>query len=145
MKWYFDSSIFVAAAVNSHPQYGDAIRVLKELVADRHQGFVSGHSLAEVFAVLTRTPFHQRPSMAQVMQSIESLILVPMALVTLTGSEYEAVIRRCIENEWTGGRVYDAIHVECAVKSDCDRVYTLNVKHFVALSPSALTGKILLP
>ena len=83
--------------------------------------------------------------MAQVMQSIESLILVPMALVTLTGSEYEAVIRRCIANEWTGGRVCDAIHVECSVKSDCDRVYTLNVKHFVALSPSTLTGKILSP
>ena len=78
MKWYFDSSIFVAAAVNTHPHYAVAIRILKELVANRHQGFVSGHSLAEVFAVLTRAPFPQRPSMAQVMQSIESLILGPI-------------------------------------------------------------------
>ena len=47
----------------------------------------------------------------------------------------------------TGGPVdvYDAIHVECAVKSDCHRVYTLNAKHFVELSPASLTGKILSP
>ena len=134
MKWYFDTSVFVAAAVNTHPQYGDAIRVLKEWVAGRHQGIVSGHSLAEVYAVLTRTPFRNRPSVLQVMQSIESLMLSQMNLVTLTGAEYEGVIRRCAANGWTGGRVYDAIHVECAVKSDCDRLYTFNMKDFVALS-----------
>ena len=45
MKWYFDTSVFVAASVNTHPHYIQAISVLKELVTDHHEGYVSGHSL----------------------------------------------------------------------------------------------------
>ena len=145
MKWYFDTSVFVAAAVSTHPQYTDAVKVLMELVAGRHHGIASGHSLAEVYAVLTRTPFRNRPSVVQVMQAIESLMLSRIELVTLTGAEYEAVIRRCAANGWTGGRVYDAIHVECAAKSDCDRLYTFNMKDFVTLSPPALAQKLASP
>jgi predicted nucleic acid-binding protein len=145
VKWYFDTSVFVAAAVNTHAHYPGAIRVLKELVAGGHQGFASGHSLAEVYSVLTRAPFRNRPAPSQVMQSIASLMLGPVELVTLGGGEYEAVIRRCAANGWTGGRAFDAVHVECAAKSGCDRLYTFNVRDFAALSPAGLAEKVISP
>lgn len=145
MKWYFDTSVIVAAAVQSHPQYSPAIAVLKELVADRHQGYVSGHGLAEVYAVLTRTPFVPRLAPDQVMRSIETLMLSGMERIALTGAEYEAVIRRCAGNGWTGGRVFDAIHVQCAQKTECDRLYTFNTKDFTALSPAELVAKVVSP
>jgi predicted nucleic acid-binding protein len=145
VKWYFDTSVFVAAAVTTHPHHGPAIAVLKELLSDGHRGLVSAHSLMEVYSVLTRTPFPRRLSATQVMASVESLILKPMELVALTGAEYEAIVRNCAANGWGGGRVFDAVHVACAAKSACDRLYTFNVQDFVALSPLDLAQKVMLP
>jgi hypothetical protein len=108
-------------------------------------GYASGHSLVEMYSVLTRAPFCNRPSATQVMESIESLVFGHMELITLTGGEYQAVVRRCAANAWTGGRTFDAIHIECAIKIGCDRLYTFNIKDFVALSPAGLAEKVFSP
>ena len=34
-----------------------------------------------------------------------------------------------------GARVYDALHLQCAKKAGCDRIYTFNVRHFRQLAP----------
>ena len=145
MKWYFDTSIFGAAAVETHPHNARALAVLDAMESLGNRGYVSGHSLAEVYSVLTRTPFPQRLRTDWVMQSLETLIIATMELVTLTGAEYQKVIRRCAAQGWTGGRVFDAVHIECAIKSDCDQLYPFNGKDFVALSPPGLAGKVTLP
>lgn len=145
MKWYFDTSVFVAAAVNTHPHHNAAINILKELVEDGHQGLVSGHSAAEIYSVLTRAPFPDRHSVEQLMDAMQSLVFSRMEMVTLTGAEYETVVRRCAANGWLGGKVYDAVHVACALKSGCDRLYTFNTKDFLTLSPPELAQRVRAP
>jgi hypothetical protein len=44
-----------------------------------------------------------------------------------------------------GGLVFDALHLHCAEKAQCDRIYTFNVKDFRALAPDALVAKIAAP
>jgi predicted nucleic acid-binding protein len=57
MRAYFDTAVLVAACIEPHPHYEQSIRALKSVREKRIEGHVSGHVLAEVYSVLTRTPF----------------------------------------------------------------------------------------
>ncbi len=57
MRLYFDTSVLVAFAVQGHAHHAAAYTALEQMVRGRHHGYVSSHGLAEVYAVLTRTPF----------------------------------------------------------------------------------------
>lgn len=52
------------------------------------------------------------------------------------------VVHHCATTGWAGGKVHDAVHLRCAQKAGCDRIYTFNVKDFRALAPSGLQDKI---
>jgi predicted nucleic acid-binding protein len=145
VSWYFDTSILVPAAVTGHPHNAPALAVLEELLTKKRRGFISSHSLTEVYSVLTRTPFNPPVYPSEAWQIIEQMILPHMQMVTLTPREYQEVVRNCAVNGWAGGRVHDAVHLRCAQKADCDRIYTFNVKDFRALAPVELAGKIAAP
>src|SRR3984885_9706524 len=145
VNWYFDTSVVVSAAVARHPHHGPALAVLEEQVQRRHRGFLSAHSLTEIYSVLTRTPFRPPLYPSEAWQIIEQMILPHMELVTLTAKEYKEVVHHCAANGWVGGRIHDAVHVRCAQKAACDRIYTFNVKDFRALAPPALADKVSAP
>lgn len=145
VTWYFDTSVLVPAAVTKHPHNGPALAVLEELVSRKHRGVISAHSLTEVYSVLTRTPFKPPLYPSEAWQIIEQMILSYMELVTLTAKEYREVVLRCAASGWAGGKVHDAVHLRCAQKADCDRIYTFNVKDFRALAPDGLAEKIAAP
>jgi hypothetical protein len=44
-----------------------------------------------------------------------------------------------------GAIVFDALHLRCAQKSACDRIYTFNVKDFRGLAPDGLQSRIVSP
>ena len=145
LNWYFDTSVLVPAAVTHHPHNAQALALLEELVSRKHRGYISAHGLTEVYSVLTRTPFIPPLYPSEAWQIIEGMILPHMALVTLTPAEYRDVVHHCAISGWAGGRVHDAVHLRCAQKVGCDRVYTFNVKDFRALAPSGLADKIAVP
>lgn len=145
MKWYLDTSVLVAAAISRHPHHPPALGILKELASARHEGFVSAHSLAEFYSVLTRAPFKPPLYPGEVWQIIEAMVIPALELVTLTSKEYKDVIHRCALGGWLGGRVHDAVHLGCAQKAECDRIYTFNVKDFRALAPAELAARITQP
>jgi predicted nucleic acid-binding protein len=145
VNWYFDTSVVVAAAVTRHPHNVPALAVLEELVGRKHRGYISAHSMTEVYSVLTRTPFKPPLYPAEAWQIIEEMILPHMELVTLTPKEYREVVRHCAVNGWVGGKVHDAVHLRCAQKAGCDRVYTFNVKDFRALAPPELADRVAMP
>lgn len=135
MKAYFDSAVLVAASVADHPHHSQAIAVLrlvrnKEIV--RH---VSGHNPAEAYAVLTRAPFTPPIYPAEAWKLLSENVLPFFQNVTLTPTMYRETIQECSESGWIGGRVHDALHLHCAKKAGCDRIYTFNVRHFRLLAP----------
>jgi len=145
MNWCFDTSVLVPAAVTRHSHNAAALAALEELVGRKHRGFISAHSLAEVYSVLTRTPFKPSIYPSEASQIIEEMILPHMEMVTLKPKEYQEVVRYCAASGWVGGRIDDAIHLRWPQKAECDRVYTFNVKDFRALAPAGLADKISAP
>ena len=145
VNWYFDTSVLVPAAVTNHPHNAPALAVLEELVSRKHRGFISAHSLTKIYSVLTRTPFKPPLYPSEVWFIIEQMILPHMELVTLTGEEYREVVLQCSISGWVGGRVHDAIHLRCAQKAGCDRIYTFNIRAFRTMAPQNLADKIAAP
>jgi predicted nucleic acid-binding protein len=68
-----------------------------------------------------------------------------MTLVSLDESEYVDIVRRAAREGWIGGRIHDAIHLQCAAKMKCDRVYAFNVRDFRAVAPERLADRIAAP
>ena len=115
------------------------------MVSRKHRGCISAHSLTEVYYVLTRTPFKPPLYPSEAWQIIEEMILPHMELLTLTPKEYREVVRYCATSGWAGGRIHDAVHLRCAQKAGCDRIYTFNVKDFRALASPDFADKISAP
>jgi predicted nucleic acid-binding protein len=55
--------------------------------------------------------------------------------VALTPAMYRETIQECAEDGGIGGRIYDVLHLYCAKKAGCDRIYTFNIRHFRQLAP----------
>jgi predicted nucleic acid-binding protein len=135
MKVYFDTAVLVAASVAGHPHHSQSILSLESVRAKKLEGLVSGHGLSEVYAVLTRAPFSPAIYPAEAWKLLEENILPYFEIVTTTPQMYWETIRECAGKGWIGGRIYDALHLRCARESECDRIFTFNVRHFQQLAP----------
>jgi predicted nucleic acid-binding protein len=135
MRVYFDTAVVVAASIARHPHYGQSDTALESVREKKIEGFVSGHGLSEVYSVLTRTPFNPPIHPALAWRLLEEDVLPYFNIVTITPQMYRDTIRDCADNGWVGGRVHDALHLRCARKADCERIYTFNVRHFQQLAP----------
>lgn len=145
MRWYFDTSVLVAATVSTHVHHARAKSALTALHEGKHRGCLSTHGLTELYSVLTGTPFKPTVHPIHALKAIEDQIIGHMTLVSLEADEYIAIIRRAASEGWIGGRIHDAVHLQCAARMKCDRVYTFNVRDFRALAPANLADKISMP
>lgn len=145
MRSYFDTSVLVPAAIAQHPHHEPALARLKELARKKQRGYVSAHGITEFYSVLTRAPFKPPLHPIEVWRLIEEDILEHLDLVTLTAKESIDVTRGCAIAGWTGGRIHDAMHLRCAQKAQCDRIYTFNVRDFRALAAPEMLSQISTP
>lgn len=97
--------------------------------ADKRRDFCAAHSLAEVYATMTRLPGRHRLSGEQVLLFLDN-IREHLTLIALTGDEYHAAIRDAVGDGVIGGTIYDAVIARCALKAKADTVYTWNTRHF---------------
>ncbi len=135
MKVYFDTPLIVAAYIAHHPHYAPSLRALDEVGAGAIKGVISAHGLAESFSVLTRAPYVPLIRPHDAWLYLTSDVLPVFEVVSLTATEYREVVEKCSQNGWSGGRVYDALHIRAARKSGCERIYTFNLKHFHQVAP----------
>ncbi|MCX6638221.1 MAG: PIN domain-containing protein, partial [Acidobacteria bacterium] len=91
MKIYLDTSVLVAALVEDHPHHAPAVAVLLPAKSESARAFISAHGLAELYAVLTRTPFTPRIHPAEARQMIERSVLPRAGVIALTAAEYRQV------------------------------------------------------
>jgi predicted nucleic acid-binding protein len=144
MKRLFDTSVLVAAMVEAHPAHVRSLHAFQRSLKDG-QGWVGAHSVAELFAVLTRMPVSPRigPDLAHrlIQDNIESSSL---NLVALETSDYFAGLERMTEFGLAGGVIYDALILQSACKAQVDEIITLNEADFVRIS-SGLAIRIVAP
>ncbi len=145
MRVYLDTNVLIAASVEEHPHHVPAFDLLKAVKAGSFGGCISTHGLAEYYSVITRAPFRTRVHPSEAGRLIEENILPHLELVVLSASDYKAVIRSCAKAGLIGGVVFDALHLHCAEKAGCSRIYTFNVRDFRTLVSPALESKIASP
>jgi predicted nucleic acid-binding protein len=144
MSIYLDTNVIVAAVVGRHPHHPQAAAAFREAQAHQSRSAISAHELAEVYAVLTRLPITPAVYPAEAWKIIEHDILPRFRVVSLSAKEYREALESCASKGWTGGRVYDAIHIAAARKAGCRRIYTFNVRHFLEMAPD-FAGRISAP
>jgi len=135
MNVLLDTSVFVAAMVEAHPAHPRALPWLQQLINGTHTGFVAAHSLAELYAILTTLPIHPRISASTAHQLIQHNVLDVCHVVSLSKTDYAAIIQHLSEQGIVGGVTYDALIVYAASKAKVDLLLTLNEKDFRRIYP----------
>jgi predicted nucleic acid-binding protein len=136
MKALLDSATLIAAMLPDHVHHADAYPWLARGKAGGFEFFASGHSLAEVYSVLTRLPRMPRIGPAEAWKLLENNVVSCASLITLSGSEYAALIAELSQRGVIGGAVYDAVIAKTAELAQVDRLITLNEAHFLRVWPS---------
>lgn len=145
MKAYLDTNILVAASVEDHVHHAPSFSLIKAVKQGALEGYISTHGLAEYYSVITRAPFIPRVHAAEAGRFLDDNILPYFELVAISAGDYKSVLRSSWNAGLIGGLIFDALHLHCAQKAACDRVYTFNVKDFRALAPAGYADKISAP
>lgn len=131
----------IAAFWGDHSDHEASLRVFAE--ANRESGACGIHSLAEVYAVMTALPVRPILGPEQVFLFVQQ-VAERLTTITLEPAEYLDSIRAASDSGFAGGRIYDALLLACARKSQAGIIYTWNVKHFRQIAPD-LAGCIRTP
>ena len=110
MKILFDTSVIVAALLESHPKHERAFPWLKQAKEKEIELIVASHTLAELYAVLSTLPIRPRISPAVAWRLIHDSVEAVSKIVSLSSAEYSAVIKQISESGFVGGVIYDASH-----------------------------------
>jgi predicted nucleic acid-binding protein len=135
MKILFDTSVIIAALLESHPMHQRAFPWLKRARERHFELIIAGHTIAELYAVLSTLPTRPRISPAAAWRLIHENIEVIARIVSLTAAEYSSVIKRISERGMAGGITYDALIAKVAEKSKVEQLLTLNPDHFMRVWP----------
>jgi predicted nucleic acid-binding protein len=135
MKILFDTSVLVAALVESHPTHKRAFPWLKQAIAKEFDMIVAAHTIAELYAVLSTFPIKPRISPLIARKLISENIETVAEIISLTSREYISVIKQISELGLAGGITYDALIAKVAQKSKVERLLTLDANHFTRVWP----------
>ena len=141
MKVLLDTATLIAAMLPDHVHHSDACPWLAQGKAGAFEFFASAHSLAEVYAVLTRLPRTPRISPADAWKLLEENVTSCATLLALSGSDYADLIAELSHRRVLGGTVYDAVIAKAAELAQVDRLVTLNEADFQRVWPGG-AGRI---
>jgi predicted nucleic acid-binding protein len=141
MKAFFDTSVLVAVFWEDHPHHQASLDLFYD--ARKKEAACAVHTLAEVYAVMTRLPVRAVLTPEQVMLFIQE-IRARLTVIPLDESDYYSTLQETAERNLTGGRIYDALLLRCAIKAKAETLYTWNLKHFEQLA-HGFSGKVKTP
>jgi predicted nucleic acid-binding protein len=132
VKFFFDTSVLIAAVSVQHVHHGPSLAVY--LAANKNQASCAAHSLAEVYATLTRLPGKQRMSGEQTLLFLDEM-RDRLRTVVLDSEEYCSAIASAAAEGVVGGMVYDALIAHCALKARAETIFTWKIDHFRRVGP----------
>jgi predicted nucleic acid-binding protein len=98
------------------------------------QLIVSSHTILEIYSVLTGAPFKPKITPIIAKQLIENNVKNIAKTIYLTDEDAFKIVDKMFDSNFSGGLIYDAIVVECALKAKVDEILTLNSKDFLRLT-----------
>jgi predicted nucleic acid-binding protein len=133
MKSFFDTSVLVPIFVPGHQHHEGSLSAFSAV--DLRSAYCAAHSLAEVYASLTRLPGKYRAAPEQAILCLET-VQERLTVIALEVEEYVAAIREAAGMGIEGGTLYDALLGACAIKAQADVLYTWNTRDFQRLGAS---------
>lgn len=135
MNIFCDTSVLVASSLKTHPHHKAAVAILASVRDRSNRGYISSHALAETFSVLSRMPTTPKLTAEDVLQILENNILPHFTLVAVGAEEYPQMIRDFVQGGFSGGAIYDFVHLRAASKINLDLIQTFNAAEWRHLSP----------
>jgi predicted nucleic acid-binding protein len=126
----FDTSVLVAALVQSHPHHERSLPWLQRAQNEEIKFLVAGHTLAELYSVLTTLPVRPRLSPSVVWRLIHENVEASAEIVSLSEADYLSTLERLSTRGLVGGVIYDALIAKAAEKAEAERLLTWNEAHF---------------
>ena len=145
MDIFFDTSVLLAASERSHPRYGPAHQAMLGVISGADKGFISAHSIAELYAALPRLPVQPRIQPVEALQIVNENVLPHFESVSIKRKDYIEALQAVASGGWSGAKIHDALMLGCAAKCDPDRIYTFNLAEFRLLAPEALRDRVCSP
>ena len=128
----------VAAVCTWHEHHEAAREEISRRLRENEPLFVAGPALVEAYAVLTRLPPPHRLSAADAWRLIDVGFSQSGRIVALDGRSYRALLRRAAEEGISGGRTYDAVIAECALRKKGVTLLTFNADDFSGFTTRGL-------
>ena len=141
MKYFFDTSVLVAVAIMRHPHH--RLSLAAYLKADTGNGCCAAHSLAEVYATVTRLPGNQRMGADQALLFLDEL-RGRLTIIALEAQSYYSAIASAAAENIAGGTIYDMLLAQCALKARAEIIFTWDVSDFSRLG-SAIAKRVHTP
>lgn len=130
MKVLLDTSVLVAALVQSHPRHALALPWLGRVKAGELELVIAAHTLAELHAILTTLPVRPMISPETAGRLRDENLGEGTEVVALDADHYREVVRRMSDRGLAGGVVYDAVIARAAEVAGVERLVTLNEADF---------------
>ena len=127
MRSFFDTSALIPVFIDDHEHHERSLKAF--VAANKKRDACAAHSLAEVYATMTRLPGRHRLSAEQALLFLGE-IRERLMLIALTGDEYYSAIKDAADRGIVGGTIYDALIARCALKANADAIYSWNERHF---------------
>ena len=132
---FFDTSVIVAGLIEAHPFHEKSNSWLGKIVSKKEKGFISSHTLAELYSSLTTIPVVPKLRPDQVMHLLEESILKYFGIYEFKKEDYVNILKESSLYSLKGGMIYDALHIHAAKKIKAKTILTLNLKHFQLIWP----------
>jgi predicted nucleic acid-binding protein len=132
VKYFFDTSVLVSVALMGHPDHAPSLAAY--LKANTRNACCAAHSLAEVYATVTRLPGDQRMSADDALLFLDD-VRSRLAIVALEAQGYHAALASAAAANIVGRTIYDMLLAQCALQARAEIIYTWDVADFSRLGP----------
>lgn len=137
MKAYWDSSALVEAIIATPA-------AVAAFDAD-HERITRAHTLAETFSQLTKGTLKNADGQTIALLAYDAAKTLEawagrMTIVVLDGKQIIAALKQAQKKGIRGGAVHDYLHIVAAEAEGAEKIYTLNVKDFVARTSLLVTA-----
>jgi predicted nucleic acid-binding protein len=136
--FFADTSCIIAAVSGWHEHHPQAAAEIERRLAARQRLATAAHAIAEAYAVLTRFPAPHRLAPGDALAVLEANFLKVGRIVALDAGGYRSALRRAAKEGISGGRTYDALIGQCALKAKATALLTFNTEHFSHLEAAGI-------
>lgn len=133
MSVLLETSVLFPALTAKHPRHTACRKLLTELQKEGKTFILNTHLIAELYSNLTRIPaLRISPDAARKALHELARHLTP---IDLNFQDYLRAVDRSADLKLVSGVVFDALHIEAAIKAKVDVLYTNNLRDFARLLP----------